>query len=77
MQNGVLRNFTKFTGKQLCQSLFLNKVAGLSTATLLKKRLHRCFPVNFAKFLRTPFLQNTTVRLPLQMTENSFVHTIL
>ena len=26
-------------------------------ATLLKKRLwRRCFPVNFAKFLRTPFL---------------------
>ena len=31
------------------------KVAGLRTATLLKMRLwHRCFPVNFAKFLRTP-----------------------
>ena len=29
MQKGVLRNFTKLTGKQLCQSLFLNKVAGL------------------------------------------------
>ena len=30
-------------------------------ATLLKKRLwHRCFPVNFAKFLRIPFLQNTS-----------------
>ena len=27
-------------------------------ATLLKKRLwQRCFPVNFAKFLRTPFLK--------------------
>ena len=26
MQNGVLRNFTKFTGKQLCQSLFLVKL---------------------------------------------------
>ena len=25
----VLRNFTKFTGKQLCQGLFYNKVAGL------------------------------------------------
>ena len=24
---GVLRNFPKFTGKHLCQSLFLNKVA--------------------------------------------------
>ena len=26
---GVLRNFSKFTGKHLCQSLFFNKVAGL------------------------------------------------
>ena len=43
---GVLRNFTKFTGKHLCQSLFLNKVAGLR---------HRCFPANFVKFPRTPF----------------------
>ena len=64
--NGVLRNFPKFTGKHLCQSLFFNKVAGLRPATLLKKRLwHRCFPVNFAKFLRTPFLQNTPGRLLL------------
>ena len=40
-------------------SLFLNKFAGLwPTALLLKKRLeHRCFPVNFAKFLRTPLLK--------------------
>ena len=28
MKKGVLRNFTKFTGKHLCQSLFFNKVAG-------------------------------------------------
>ena len=26
-KKGVLRNFTKFTGKHLCQSLFFNKVA--------------------------------------------------
>ena len=40
----VFRNFTKFTGKHLCQSLFFNKVAGRRTAFLLKKRLwHRCF----------------------------------
>ena len=55
-KKGILRNFTKFTGKHLCQSLFFNKVAGLRPATLLKKRLwHRCFPANFVKFLRTPF----------------------
>ena len=36
---------------------FLIKVAGLRTATLLKKKLwYKCFPVNFAKFLRTPSL---------------------
>ena len=51
-----LRNFVKFTGKHPCQSLFFNKVAGLRPAILLKKRLwHRCFPVNFVKFLRIPF----------------------
>ena len=56
-KKGVLRNFAKFTGKHLCQSLFLNKVVGLRRATLLRKRLwHRCFPKNFAKFLRTPFI---------------------
>ena len=33
----------------------INKVAGLRAATLLKKGLwHRCFPVNFAEFLRGP-----------------------
>ena len=37
-------------------------------ATLLKKRLwHTCLPVNFAKFFRTPFLQNTSGRLPLKL----------
>ena len=57
VRKGVPRNFGKFTGKHLCQSLFFNKVVGLRPATLLKKRLwHRCFPMNFPKFLRTPFL---------------------
>ena len=35
----VLRNFPKFTGKELFQLRFFNKVAGLRSATLLKKRL--------------------------------------
>ena len=47
-KKGVLRNFVKFMGKYLCQGLFFNKVSGL---------WYRCFPVNFAKFLRTPFLK--------------------
>ena len=56
-KNGDLINFAKFTDKHRCQSLFLNKVADLRPATLLRNRLwHRCFPVNFAKFLRTSFI---------------------
>ena len=56
LRKGVLRSFLKFTGKHLCKSLLFNKVAGLRPATLLKnKTWHRCFPINFAKFLRTTF----------------------
>ena len=49
-----LNFFAKFAGKHLSQSLFLN--LSLRPATLLKIRLrHWWFPVNLAKFLRTPF----------------------
>ena len=47
----VLKNFKKFTRKHLCQSFLFKR-----PATLFKKGLcHLCFPVNFVKFLRTPF----------------------
>ena len=66
-EKGVLKNFVKITEKHLCQSLFLNKVAGVSPATLLKKRpWHRCFPVNFAKYLRTLFFTEHLRWLPLK-----------
>ena len=51
----VYRNFTKFIGNHLCQSIFFNKVQGLACNFNKKRLCHRCFPVNFVKFLRTPF----------------------
>ena len=43
----------------------------LRPAILLKKRLwHRCFPVNFEKFLRTPFLTEHLRRLLIMETSN-------
>ena len=55
-EKGALRNFTKFKGKHLCQSIFFDKVGGLRPTTLLKKRLwYKCCPVNSVKFLRKPF----------------------
>ena len=46
IKKGAPKNFAIFTGKHLCQNLFFHEVAGLR---------HSCFPVNFAKFLRTSF----------------------
>ena len=51
----LLKCFVKFTGKHLCWSLLINKVHAEDLQVYLKRRLqHRCFLVNFAKFLRIP-----------------------
>ena len=53
----ILRNFAKFTGKGLCESLFFHKVAGLRPSI---------------KFLRTQFLQNSPGRLLLKNNYHAF-----
>ena len=67
VRKDVLRNFAKFTGKHLCQGLFLNKIAGFSLS----------FTVNFAKLLRAPLLQNTSVCLLLFMVSKYFLSPLL
>ena len=52
----------------MSESLF-NKVAGIRSEACnftIKRLWHRCYPVNFAKFLRISFLQNTSWRLLLE-----------
>ena len=51
VKKGVLRKFAKFTGKHLCQSLFLNKVAGA-----LKEALAQVFSCEFCEFSKNSFL---------------------
>ena len=48
VKKSVLRNFARLAVKHLCQSHLFNKVASLRV-------WHRPFPVNFVKYLRTPF----------------------
>ena len=51
-----IQNFANFTGKHLCWSL-------LQTCNFINKRLkHWCFPVKFAKFLRTSIFKNNCER---------------
>ena len=71
----VLRNFAKFTGKQLCQSLFSNKFANQRTATLLKRKPHsRCFLVNFAIFSEQPFCKTSAFVCKPKLTQKLYVH---
>ena len=57
-------SFFEKTVRSSCPGVFLKidvannvaKFTGLQTCNFIKKRLrHRCFPVSFAKVLRTPF----------------------
>ena len=50
----VLKNFTKFTKKHLCRSLFLKTFIRSETA-------REMFSCEFCQFLTTPVLQNTCV----------------
>ena len=50
----VLRNFAKFIGKHLCQSLFLNTVAGLRPESLAQ-----VFSCEFCKISRNVFSYRT------------------
>ena len=54
----VLIDFANFTGKHLCWSLFLIKLQSLKVCNFIKNTPTRCFPVKFAKYLNTLFLQN-------------------
>ena len=60
-QHKCSEKFRKFHGKTIALESLLNKVAGPDEHNFIKKRLqHRCFPLKFAKFLRTSF---STVQL--------------
>ena len=51
------KSFLKFFANTPAAESNVTEVVVQRPATLLKKRLwHRCFPVNFAKFLRAPIL---------------------
>ena len=52
------KKFLKFPENMCVRVSFLIKLQASQPATLLIKILwHRCFPMNFAKFLRVPFLK--------------------
>ena len=63
--------FCKSVLLKICWSVFFNKVSGLDLQLYKRQTPTQCFPVKFAKFLRTPFLKNICERLLLN-TEAAF-----
>ena len=60
----IPKSFKEFTGKHLCSSLFLNKLAGL-LPTIFLSLLYRHFSLNFDKKYTALFSQSTSGRLLL------------
>ena len=57
-KKAVIKSFTIFTGRHLCQSVFF--------CSFIKKRpQHNCFLLNIAKFLKAPILKNICKRVLL------------
>ena len=57
-KKGVLKNFANFIGKQLCESLFFNKVAGLRSeaCNLIKKEtLAQVFSCEICEIFKNTF----------------------
>ena len=71
----VICNQKKKMTKAVTGSVLWKKVLlKISQACNLIKRLqHRCFPVNFAKFLRTPIMQNICKQLLLKWKTHRWV----
>ena len=55
VRKSVLRNFTKFTGKHLCQSLLFNKARNF----IKKETLAQVFSCEFSEIFKKAFLHRT------------------
>ena len=55
VRKGVHRNFTKFTGKHLCQSLLFNKACNF----IKKETLAQVFSCEFCEIFKNTFLHRT------------------
>ena len=54
-KKSVLKNFAIFTGKNLCQSLFLIKLQAQAWNLLIKETLAQVFPCEFCEVFKNTF----------------------
>ena len=74
-KKSVLENFAKFTGKQLCQNLFVNKVVGFrpnkESLFINKETLAQVFSCEFCQIFKNTFFHRTP---PVAVSERTSLH---
>ena len=63
VEKGVLKKFTKLTGKHQCQSLSFNKVTGQACNFIKKRTLTQVFSFEFCESSKNTFLKEHSGRL--------------
>ena len=79
VKKGVLRNFTKLTGKPLCQSPLFNKVSGLASNFIKKETLAQVFSCEFYEISKNTFFTEhlrTTVSVIFPFSSGSFLYSL-
>ena len=72
LRKGVLRNFPRFTGKYLCQSLFLSKLQTSACNFIKKETVAQMFFCEFCEIPNKTFLQHVSGRLLLEVFYSRF-----
>ena len=67
----VLKNFAKFTGKYLCQTLFFNKVAGGACNFIKKEALAQMFSYEFCEISKNTFFYRTRLVVAYGMIQSN------
>ena len=73
VKKGALRNFTKFTGKHLCQSLFFRPEA---CNFIKKEALAQVFSCEFCEIFKNTFFQRTPPVATSALSYSEFLHEI-
>ena len=74
LKNGVLKKFAKSIGKNLCQSLFFNKVAGLTCIFIKKETLAQVTSCEFCEIFKNTFLIEHLGRLLLNISKHYVIN---
>ena len=72
LRKGVLRNFSKFTGKYLCQSLSLSKLQTSACNFIKKETVAQMVFCEFCEISKKTFLQHVSGRLLLEVFYSRF-----